>query len=106
MRKVKLLVPAVLAAAMLVVAAPAFAEHNMEHVEQERQSLMEAYLPPGYGNELGQLRIYDPIREEVILMGLYGPASLCHNYGGYWYEAEDGQLYWHDCAGAQHTPVG
>ncbi len=73
----------------LVVAAPAFAEHTMEHVQQEMQSLMDAYLPPEYGNELGQLVVYDPIYGEYNLRGLYGLAAHCANYGGYY--------YWHDC---------
>jgi len=89
-------------ALMLFAAAPAFAEHTMEHVQQERQSLMDAYLAPGYGNELGQLVVYDPIFDETHLMGLYGLAALCQNYGGYYFVAEDGYYYWHDCAGAQH----
>jgi hypothetical protein len=72
---------------------PTYAEHTMEHVQEETQRLKDLYLPPGYGNELGQLVVYDPVNEEVHLTGLYGLAGFCQNFGGYWYDGEDGYFY-------------
>jgi len=82
---------------VLALAVPAYAEHTMEHVAEETQRLKDLYLVPGYGNEAGQLEVYDPLTEQAQLLGLYGLAALCTNYGGYWYVAEDGYYYWHAC---------
>jgi hypothetical protein len=80
-----------LVTSLLVLALPVSAEHTAEHVQQTTQNLMDAYLPPGYGSEQG-----------IDGMPLYTLASLCQNYGGYWYDGQDGYYYWHDCAGMMH----
>ncbi len=102
----KLAVGASMIAFVLVLVVPACAEPTMEDVQQERQSLMDAYLPPGYGNELGQLVVYDPVNDEVHLTGLDGLAGFCHEFGGYSFDGGDGNWYWHDCARVTHAPVG
>jgi hypothetical protein len=76
---------------------PALAEHNMEHVREETERLKELYLPPGYGNEAGQIVLYNPVTDEVHLAGLHGPMTFCNQFGGYWYDGEDGYFYWHSC---------
>jgi hypothetical protein len=86
----------------LTLALPALAEHNEEHRVQEAQALKDSYLVPNYGNDYGQLVVYDPLTEAYQLLGLYGLAALCQNYGGYHYDGGDGYSYWHDCTGATH----
>ena len=96
------LIVAVLAAllAVLLAAAPVSAEHTAEHVQQTTQNLMEAYLPPGYGDASG-IDGVDPYGVARRLY-LYDLAAICQNYGGYYFDGGDGYYYWHDCAGAQH----
>src|SRR5215216_1304257 len=84
---------------VLVLATPALAEHTAEHVQQETQRLMDAYLPPGYGDHRGVYGI-DPLGEPRQLY-LYTLAGMCQNYGGYYFWAGD-DYYWHDCTGARH----
>jgi hypothetical protein len=94
---VKRVTAALIVVLALCYSAPALAEHNIEHVRESTERLKELYLPPGYGNELGQLVIYHPFTDEVHLSGLHGMIQDCQYFGGYWYEAEDGHLYWHSC---------
>ncbi len=84
---------------MLVVAAPALAQTGAERAEETAQPLMDAYLPPGYGDASG-IDGLDPYGVPAHL-ALYHLAGICYNYGGYYFWGGDG-YYWHDCAGAQH----
>ncbi len=84
---------------VLLLATPAFAEHSYEHGVEMLQSLMDAYLPPGYGDATGIDGI-DSFGVERHLY-LYDLAAICQNYNGYYYWAGDG-YYWHDCTGARH----
>lgn len=81
----------VVAVMLAMLAAPALAEHDAEHVQQTVAGLMERVLPPGYGSALG-IETYD-----YGLVPLYGLAALCYNEGGYWYWGGDGYYYWHSC---------
>jgi hypothetical protein len=96
MRAVVVLVAVAL---LLSVAAPALAQQGAERAGETAQPLMDAYLPPGYGEASG-IDALDPYGVATHLY-LYDLAAICHNYGGYYYWGGHG-YYWHDCAGAQH----
>jgi hypothetical protein len=81
----------VVVALMLVVAVPAFAEHELEHSPQMQQEARERVLPPGYTDE-SQVYVWghgQPI-------GLYGFLGFCSQDGGYWYWGGD-DWYYHYC---------
>jgi hypothetical protein len=89
-RSITVLVGALLVT--LLAAAPASAEHELEHSPQMQQDARERVLPPGYTDET-QLYVWG--FDHAI--GLYGFLGFCMQDGGYWYWGGD-DWYYHYCS--------
>jgi len=96
----RLLIIGTLAAALgLTLAGSAFATHDPEATgcewAHECSYFPPEYLPPGWGDK--PITTYNPIYLEWHVTGGHGLLAWCQNYGGYWYDGEDGYVYWHSC---------
>jgi hypothetical protein len=82
---------------VLVSALPAWAQSGCEIAHECASDYADrGWVPPGYENS-AQLYAWDYLTQTPRMIGLYGLAAFCYNYGGYYY-VEDGAYYWHSCS--------
>ncbi len=89
---------AVALVAVLALASTAFASHdpNATGCEYAHECGDTRYLPEGSPN-IPAIIAWDYLTGQYRLIGQYGLAAFCQNYGGYYYMAEDGGEYWNAC---------
>ena len=68
--------------AMLALPGVAGAEHSAEHRVQEVADLVERWAPPGTPSNTTSIWAWNYLTESDRVIGLYGLAAFCTNWGG------------------------
>jgi len=95
-RKIALLVMVVLIATLALV-LPASAQSGCELAHECGEQYLYA-LPPGYDiSTSNSVYAYNPFTSSWGYSDAMWMHQFCYQYGGYYYWADDGSVYWNAC---------